>query len=263
MGEQFEQKLNALFAVETSAELRELLPAQHGELAHVLAPAVAASSTDLDTVERHLSAGEHVEWIGKPDPSRRFTAEDKRWVPISLGICAFAIFWVVGAAEASGFFAVVGVPFLAVSFYLAFGRLFYKANRKRRTVYVVTNRRVLTVVRNWRGGGESLDAAYLRSIPNISTTAVANGQGTVEFGIASPVWAETYNTGLDLFRGQRAGGVAFYDIDDPQGVADLVERLRDAAPAPPVVNEPGVTQPTPTSAQPPNWPPPPDWHSER
>jgi hypothetical protein len=29
-------------------------------------------------------------------------------------------------------------------------------------------------------------------------------------------------------RGQLASGVSFYDIEDPQGVADLVERLRAA-----------------------------------
>ncbi|MFZ0341559.1 MAG: DUF1707 domain-containing protein [Gaiellaceae bacterium] len=189
-GEQFEEKLNALFAVQSNAELRELLPTQHGELAHVLASAAAATPTDLEAVERHLSPGEQVEWVGKPDPTRRFTADDKRWVPISLAICAFAIFWMVGAAEASGFFAVVGVPFLALSIYMALRRFFYKANRKQRTIYAVTNRRVLAVVRNWRGGGESLDAAYLRSIPNISTTALANGQGSVEFGLTSPASAE-------------------------------------------------------------------------
>ena len=38
------------------------------------------------------------------------------------------------------------------------------------------------------------------------------------------------NSGLELLgRGQMAGaGVSFYDIEDPRGVADLVERLRDA-----------------------------------
>ena len=198
--EQFEQRLNALFAVGTSAELRELLPAEHGELAHVLAPTVAASSTDVETVERRLSPGEHVEWVGRPDPARRFSAEDKRLVPVGLGLLAFAIFWLVGAAEASGFFAVVGIPFLAVAMYTAFGRFFFKANRKRRTIYAVTNRRVLEIVRNWRGGGESVTAVYLRSIPNISTNAVADGRGTVEFGITSPAWGETANTGLDIFR---------------------------------------------------------------
>jgi hypothetical protein len=37
------------------------------------------------------------------------------------------------------------------------------------------------------------------------------------------------NSGMEFFaRGQLASsGVSFYDIEDPRGVADLVERLRD------------------------------------
>ena len=59
--------------------------------------------------------------------------------------------------------------------------------------------------------------------------ATANGRGSVEFGLSSPMTGWYENSGMELFaRGQMASsGVSFYDIEDPRGVADLVERLRD------------------------------------
>ena len=54
-------------------------------------------------------------------------------------------------------------------------------------------------------------------------------RGSVEFGLSSPMTGWYENSGMELFaRGQMASsGVSFYDIEDPRGVADLVERLRD------------------------------------
>ena len=67
-GEQFEAKLQTLFSVETSSQLHELLLAEHRK-APFLPLSSTATSTDLETVERHLSAGEHVQWVGKPYPT--------------------------------------------------------------------------------------------------------------------------------------------------------------------------------------------------
>jgi Domain of unknown function (DUF1707) len=264
-GEQFEEKLNALFAARSSREVRELLPPEHGDLAHVLAPTVAASSTDLDTVERHLSAGEQIEWVGKPDPTKHLSEKDKKIIPGTLLIGAFLIVWMVGATSQSGGWGLAfSIPFAAVVVYSLLGRFIYKANRKRRTLYAITNRRVFEIVRNWRGGGESATAFYLSSIPNVTTSTGEDGRGSVEFGIASVTASQFANTGLEFINRRELSNIVagFYDIEDPQGVADLVQRLRDADPAPPVLAEPAETQPTPATAQPPYWPPPPGWGRE-
>lgn len=225
-GDQFEQKLNALFALDTSAELHELLPAERRAPARH-SPEIEADPTVLATVERHLSGDERVEWVGKPDPRKRFTPADRYLVPFSLLWGGSSIFWVVGAAVSGGFFAVLGLPLLAMGLYFIFGRFVYKADRKRRTVYAVTSRRVLEIVDGRKG--ESVTAVYLRSIPNISTSAVWNGEGSVEFGISSRMESRYANTGMEFFtRGSTSGGVSFFDIADPEGVADLVERLRAA-----------------------------------
>jgi hypothetical protein len=187
-------------------------------------------SVDSDVVRRQLSPDEHVEWVGAPDPAKRFTKADFYLVPFSVMWGGFAIVWetlaIVGGA---GFFAIWGIPFIAVGLYFIFGRFIYKANRKRRTTYAVTDRRVLEIVRGLQGG-ESVNATYLRSIPSISTSTTSGGSGTVDFGSSSSSLYGTQfaNSGMEFFgRGQR-NGVCFYDIPDPRGVADLVERLRTA-----------------------------------
>jgi hypothetical protein len=186
-----------------------------------------SASVDSDVVRRQLSPGEHVEWVGAPDPTKRFTKADLFLVPFSLMWGGFALVWEALAIGGGAFFALFGIPFVALGLYLIFGRFIYKANRKRRTTYAVTDRRVLEIVRGLQGG-ESVNAMYLRSIPSISTSANSDGYGSVEFGLSSSRYARYANTGLEFFGRGMASGVSFYDIPDPRSVADLVEHLRTA-----------------------------------
>jgi hypothetical protein len=231
--EELDERLGKLFAAKSRAELAELIPDQ-ADWADTPPPEIVASGSDLDTVERHLSSGERIEWVGRPDPAKHFTRGDVFLVPFSIMWGGFAIFWESSAIAggAGPFFALWGIPFVAVGLYFMFGRFIYKAHRKRRTIYAVTNRRVMTIVQGRRA--ESVDATHLGLIPNISTSAVSNGSGSVEFGLSSPMAGWYGNSGVEFFaRGQMAGsGVSFYDIEDPRGVADLVERLRDEDRAP-------------------------------
>jgi uncharacterized membrane protein len=226
--EEFDEKLDKLFAAKSRAELAELVP-DHADWADAPPPEIVATGSDLDTVERHLSSGERIEWVGRPDTAKHFTRGDVFLVPFSIMWGGFSIFWEASAIAggAGPFFALWGIPFVVIGLYFIFGRFIYKARRKRRTIYAVTNRRVMTIVRGRHD--ESVDATYLRSVPNISTSAVSNGRGSIEFGLSSPMTGWYGNSGMEFFaRGQMASsGVSFYDIEDPRGVADLVERLRD------------------------------------
>jgi uncharacterized membrane protein len=226
--EEFDERLDALFAARSRAELTELMP-DDAERVDDRLPAIIASRSDLDMVERHLSSGEHIAWVGRPDPAKHFTRGDVFLVPFSIMWGGFSIFWEASAITggAGPFFALWGIPFVVIGLYFIFGRFIYKARRKRRTIYAVTNRRVMTIVRGRHD--ESVDATYLRSIPTISTSADSKGRGSAEFGLSSPMTSRYGNSGMEFFaRSQMASsGVSFYDIEDPRGVADLVERLRD------------------------------------
>jgi hypothetical protein len=187
-----------------------------------------ASPEDQGILAGHLAAGEHVEWTARPRGGVRLTRADAYLVPFSLLWGGFAIFWEVSAIEGGGgpFFVLWGIPFVAMGLYMIVGRFFYAAYRNRRTVYAVTDHRVLRVASNRRG--DAVDAMYLSAIPSVSTTVGPHGRGDVLFGTASPGQRWYGNTGLDAFNRGSGSVLAFYDVDDPGAVAELVDRLRAA-----------------------------------
>jgi len=97
---------------------------------------------------------ERVLWQGQPDPSKHFAPSDVFAIPFSLLWGGFALFWEASAlglvrwdgdeGRAPLFFVLWGIPFVLIGLYLMVGRFFYKAWRKRRTLYAVTDRRVLS-----------------------------------------------------------------------------------------------------------------------
>jgi hypothetical protein len=221
--DEFNARVTVALEAQSRAELAGLVPpAATSENGGVVVRS-GARPADLDTVERHLSPGEQIEWVGRPDPSKHFTRADVFLVPFTILWGGFAMVWESAAIfSGSPFFMVFGIPFVFVGLYLIAGRFFHKAYRKRRTVYAVTDRRVLTIYHGRRG--EAVEATYLRAIPSVSTTSDSHGRGSIEFGNTLPAVARYANSGMWM---PFAGGGGFYDIEDPGGVADLVERLRE------------------------------------
>ena len=187
------------------------------ELERSLAGISPAEPAVAEALGAHLLAGEQVLWAGAPDPAKHLGPEDKLLIPFSLAWGAGMASAVVTAA--SFFF----IPFVFVALYLLVGRFVVKARMKRRTLYVVTDRRVVALIR--RRGGDELDALFLDTIPAVHRRVGRDGSGSVAFG-TRPTWMFA-NNGLDFFgTAQNAGSLGFYDIPDADHVADLVTRLR-------------------------------------
>jgi len=187
---------------------------------------------------RELVSGERLVWRGQPDPSVLFTPADLFLVPFSLLWGGFAIFWETsvlgmwGSSAGGGgppvFFALWGVPFVLMGLYFIAGRFVYKAWRKRRTFYAVTDRRVLILTRLWR---TSLQSLYLDQLPGLEKSVRGDGSGSITFGSPS-FWAGAYaNSGMELF-GQSRGAVApaFHDVPNVERVYRLIRDLREGRP---------------------------------
>ncbi len=181
-----------------------------------------------------LLKDERIVWTGQPDPDRHFTVADVFLVPFSIMWGGFALFWEAGVLGLWGdenggtpfFFVLWGIPFVLVGLYMIFGRFIYKARRKRRTYYAVTDRRVLSLVRSRRG--DKTQAAFIETIPSINKRIRRDGSGSVTFG-TSPWWGDWYaNTGLEFMAWGWGSGsaVSFQDIENAQDVAGLVNDLR-------------------------------------
>jgi hypothetical protein len=178
--------------------------------------------------QHHLLPGERVLWVGRPDPRILFAPADAFLVPFSIFWAGFAFFWEGGVLfglfrgdnPALLAFVLFGLPFVAIGLYFVAGRFAYKRYRKRRTLYVVTDRRVLRLTTT---RSERLDAVFLDACPSITKRARRDGIGSISFGSVSP-WSGSAmyeNTGLDLF-GLSRSGFAFYDIPDVEEVYRLV-----------------------------------------
>jgi AMP-binding enzyme len=108
-----------------------------------------------------------------------------------------------------------------------FGRFLYKARRKRRTIYPVTDKRVLAIV-TLGPGVAAVDAAFLSPIPTVTPQVGADGTGNILFDIGSGNWGGQYgNTGMEFLGWTYTGALCFFDVPDAASIADLVNRRRN------------------------------------
>lgn len=178
-------------------------------------------------LQRHLLRGERILWAGRPNPNRLLAFGDVFLIPFSLMWGGFAIFWetaVIGIGAKSGhaapgFFVLWGIPFVLVGQYLIWGRFIYKRWDRQRTIYAVTNQRVLTL------RGNMLQSMFVNQLATINQTVRRDGSGTLDFGnlpFGHAFWA---NSGMGWFS-RRGGLLAFYDIENVANVYRLIVDAR-------------------------------------
>ena len=166
------------------------------------------NNTYVNEFQSELLRDEQMLWTGQPDPNIIFTGSDIFLVPFSLLWGGFAIFWEfmasTGVANAQAkqaqgpvwVFPLFGIPFVVIGLYFIFGRFIYKAWRKRRTYYAVTNKRVIVLT---KGIGRDIQAAFINTLPAVNKSIRSNGKGTVRFGNSSPMVSMYGNTGMNFF----------------------------------------------------------------
>lgn len=186
-----------------------------------------------DVFQKELLQGERILWIGQPDPSVRFAKADAFLIPFSILWGGFALFWegaaltAVGASKdpAALIFPLFGIPFVVIGLYFIFGRFWYKAKKKKRTYYAVTDKRVLVLSDFF---SRHFEAAFINSIPVINKSVKTSGTGTIIFGNTN-FFATMYgNTGMDFFASYYGvSAPAFYDIKDVESVYQQVNNLRN------------------------------------
>jgi hypothetical protein len=134
-----------------------------------------------ETLRQHLDPGERLLWSGQPRTGLRLRTQDAFLVPFSLLWCGFAIFWETSVLnrDAPPFFAIWGIPFVLVGLYIVFGRFFVDAKARGRTVYGVTNERILFV-----GGllARQIKSLPIKNLADITLTERRDGSGTITFG---------------------------------------------------------------------------------
>jgi len=166
--------------------------------------------------ERVLRPGERLLWCGRPDAAVRFTKADLFLVPFSIMWAGLALFWeAIALSSDPSLFAVWGIPFVAVGLYLTIGRFAWKARRKRRTVYLLTDQRAAVLSPRsqlaeapWVGAPQQVSRH--RDGRHVDVVFDPGSVARWPFAAQAAMYA---NTGMDFFI-RRNIGVAFFDVAD-------------------------------------------------
>ncbi len=179
-------------------------------------------------LRRELDPGERLLWSGQPVQGLRLQAGDLFLVPFSLMWGGFAIVWewLAIRSGAPWFFKLWGIPFVLIGLHLMVGRFFADARLRGRTLYGLTDRRVL-IVRT--GRRPALQGLHLEVLPEVSLQEGRGGIGTVSFGGVPPQTVRALGTTWRTTPGVPA---AFTLVPNARAVYDQVRAARDAA-APP------------------------------
>ena len=131
--------------------------------------------TDYSFATPMITAGEQVLWKGTPGSGHLFLPSDIFMIPFSIFWCGFAFFWEFGVISSGApfFFALFGLPFIAVGLYITVGRFIWKVYIRKRTAYVITNRKII------RKQGSRIDTMEKNAIMSTDIKLYDDGYGTI------------------------------------------------------------------------------------
>ncbi|MBT2568154.1 hypothetical protein J7I84_16935 [Arthrobacter sp. ISL-85] len=146
-------------------------------------------------------------------------------MPFSILWGGFAIFWEIGAVTMvkQPFFILWGVPFVLVGLYFIFGRFIFKRRRKLVTAYGLTDRRAIVCT-----GDRSISEAPVSGLPTKIDRAKDGRHVSVTFGYQgmAGLLGMYQNTGTDFFSFGLGQSVAFYDVEDTEGLLGALDESR-------------------------------------
>lgn len=138
-----------------------------------------------DAVERELESGETVSFIETPQP-RFFTTASTGVFVFAIPWTLFALFWVAGAAgfkvpdfkNGADLFPLFGVPFVLIGFAMLSSPIWTYRNAYK-TVYVITDRRAISIVGGFR---TTIRSFFPDDLGDLHRTQRSDGSGDVIVG---------------------------------------------------------------------------------
>lgn len=129
----------------------------------------------------YIVGGEYILWKGKPQKGNIITGRDAYLIPFSILWCGLVLFWEFSAitSGAPGLMGLFGIPFVCVGLYMVFGRFLHVNYLRKRTAYVITNKKII------RLRGKKIDMLDGKHLPPVHVEAYKNGNGTIRFESAA------------------------------------------------------------------------------
>ncbi len=172
-----------------------------------------------DCVDRELATDERVVWMEMPVP-RFFSGKAAGVFLFGIPCTAFAVFWICGAAEfkvpdfssAHDVFPLFGIPFALIGLLMISAPLFaYRSAR--RSVYIITNRRAITIENQW---GFTIRSYTPEKLQNVYRHERSDGTGDVIIG---------YREWRDSEGDRCTENLGFMGIRNPKEVESMLKDL--------------------------------------
>ncbi len=128
-------------------------------------------------INKYLMPDEYVVWNGRPGKGHLLASSDIYMIPFSIMWCGFAIVWETGliTGGAPFFFKLWGIPFVCVGLFMVFGRFILKAYIRKKTIYVITNKRIFSFRKN------HIKTLDYHMNPTRNVTLHQDGTGSIRF----------------------------------------------------------------------------------
>ena len=178
-------------------------------------------------VNAELLPGETLLWSGQPKLSRLFTATDWFLVPFSLAGSAFGIWFVVSMLTMHFIMLLFAIIYIPMVLYMVAGRFLAKSYYKKRTVYALTDLRVLRLTLGSEGRKKKGMSADLAGIEKESVSSRRDGCGSIFFGNV-PIYSKLFmNTGMEYMPGYHVyDGLVFFDVDKVNQVFEIYKNAK-------------------------------------
>ena len=126
-------------------------------------------------IQRELGSHERILWAGKSRQGLVFRPSDTFLIPFSLLWGGFAFFWEYSVLTGGAplFFALWGIPFVLVGSHFIVGRFLVDTRQRAKTVYGLTNERLLIISGLFTRNGSHSTFVPLRTCLSRSATTAA------------------------------------------------------------------------------------------
>ena len=175
----------------------------------------------MELFKDRLLSGETVVWCDRPGQGIIFAPRDVLLIPFSLLWGGFAISWEVGvlSSRAPASFAIFGVPFVLIGLFVVFGRFLLDAWLRSKTMYAMTERRILILrSKPW----SSFTAIRLNRLPEATLKESTKGRGTIRFGEQASLWGGR-NVGFEAWIASLDPTPQFLAINDARTVFAAIQ----------------------------------------
>lgn len=206
-----------------------------------------------ETLRAQLRPGEQLLWMGKPDPTKVLNWADIYNIPFSVIWTAIALYMSVTTmmqAELAALSIFLWL-FVLFGFYIMFGRFWVLYLNKKKTVYGVTNLRILLCT------GKKATSIYYPMVPSVQRKVKKDGTGTVTIGKPSFNQRIYGNNSMSVSLLDKDNACVLMDIENVEQVYGIIcaqmEQCRMAPPPYPIYPPPYVPPVYPPNNGQNNW----------